>query len=85
MKYFVFMLLGLLVVVVVFVVQVVEILCWECMLLVVLLKVGYECIVFIDCNVCVGVFVGVGECLWVQSVGGVVYLCVSELIEFMWL
>ncbi|WP_315138691.1 TIGR03749 family integrating conjugative element protein [Achromobacter marplatensis] len=81
MKHTVLALLGLLAVASAPVAQAVEILRWERMPLAVPLKVGQERIVFIDRNVRVGVPVGVGERLRVQSAGGAVYLRANEPIE----
>ncbi len=80
-KHLVLALLGLLAVASAPVAQAVEILRWERMPLAVPLRVGQERIVFIDRNVRVGVPVGVGERLRVQSAGGAVYLRASEPIE----
>ena len=74
-------LLGLLAVTASPISQAVEILRWERMPLAVPLRVGQERIVFIDRNVRVGIPVGVGERLRVQSAGGAVYLRASEPIE----
>jgi integrating conjugative element protein (TIGR03749 family) len=62
-------------------VHAVEILRWERLPLAIPLVVGQERIVFIDCNIRVGVPASVGERLRVQSAGGAVYLRANDTLE----